>query len=82
MLDFLKLIEIIFIIVYFYLIIDLFLFLSVLFGESVRFVYSLFEIKEIELRKMGREFLLSDIYLNNIFSNVIELDIMIVFLNK
>lgn len=82
MLDFLKLIEIIFIIVYFYLIIDLFLFLSVLFGESVRFVYSLFEIEEIELRKMGREFLLSDIYLNNIFSNVIELDIMIVFLNK
>lgn len=82
MLDFLKLIEIIFIIVYFYLIIDLFLFLSVLFGESVRFVYSLFEIEEIELRKMGREFLLSDIYLNNIFSNVIELDIMIIFLNK
>lgn len=82
MLDFLKLIEIIFIIVYFYLIIDMFLFLSVFFGESVRYVYSLFEIEEIELRKMGREFLLSDIYLNNIFSNVIELDIMIVFWNK
>lgn len=82
MLDFLKLIEIIFIIVYFYLIIDLFLFLSVLFGESDRIVYSLFEKEEIELIRMGREFLWSDIYLNNIFSNVIELDIMIVFLNK
>lgn len=71
MLDFLKLIEIIFIIVYFYLI-----------GESDRFVYSLFEKEEIELISMGREFLWSDIYLNNIFSNVINLDIMIVFLNK
>lgn len=82
MLDFLKLIEIIFFIVYFYLIIDLFLFLSVLFGESDRIVYSLFEKEEIELIRIGREFLWSDIYLNDIFSNVIELDIMIVFLNK
>lgn len=53
-----------------------------LFGESDRIVYSLFEKEEIELIRMGREFLWSDIYLNNIFSNVIELDIMIVFLNK